>query len=169
MSEVPEGFDLGQELRRKSFEALQYLVSRVRDGILTEEQFNTGVDTLFMAVSGLVPELPQTTFPVLDLTTGAMTKREPSPRFIDVITACQNEIEHVYPVQKTVLFSKAKGVFKSFRWQAGDSFVDCTTCMPGADPTTSRIKCLDAAAAMAKFKELQDSDVLRKFGFAVLP
>jgi len=173
MSEVPDGFDLGQELRRKSFEALQYLISRQRDGQLTEEQFNTGVDVLFMAVSGLVPEEPASKT-LRDLpwdAPGAPEVRKAigaSPRFIDVITACQNEIEHVYPVQRTVLFDK-KGVFKSFRWQAGDAFVDCTTCMHGQSPTTNRIKCADSSSARAKFEQLQSSDALQKFGFEVLP
>lgn len=181
MSEVPEGFDLGQELRRKSFEALQYLISRTHSAQLTEEQFNTGVDVLFMAVSGLVPEpvtakeamvaiLASPTFSSEEATKHRYSmSATQGPRFIDVITACQNEIEHVYPVQRTLLYSKEKGIFKAFRWQAGDSFVDCTTCITGSDPATNRIKCADPVTAKAKFDELQSSDTLQKFGFKVLP
>lgn len=174
MSEVPEGYDLGEELRRKSFETLQYLLSRVHGGILTEEQFNTGVDVLFMAVSGLVPE-PQTPNESIKALIDAgklnpeeMAKFRTGPKFIDVITECQKEIQHIYPVMKTNLFSKADGMFKTFRWQAGDSHVDCTTCKAGEDPTINRLSFEGSSQAKAAFMRLTESGTLRKFGYLEL-
>lgn len=180
MSEVPEGYDLGQELRRKSFEALQYLISRVHSGVLTEEQFNTGVDTLFMAVSGLVPEpitpnesvaaiLASPNFSSEEAERHRKGFRAPGePKFIDVITECQNEIQNIYPVLRVNLFSKADGMFKSFRWQAGDSHVDCTTCKAGEDPTINRLSFDDSAKAKSAFMRLTESGTLRKFGYLEL-
>ena len=57
-----------EELDRKTFETLEWLFSAVQRGKLTQDQFSTGVDTLFMAVSGLLGQ-----------------------DFIDLITAAQKE------------------------------------------------------------------------------
>jgi len=47
---------LQDEVNRKAFEALSYLTTAVHHGKITPEQFSTGVDVLFMAVSGLVTD-----------------------------------------------------------------------------------------------------------------
>ncbi|MFT4064349.1 hypothetical protein [Paraburkholderia sp.] len=45
---------LQEELDRKAFETLEYLTWSVDQGRITAEQFSTGVDVLFMTVSGLL-------------------------------------------------------------------------------------------------------------------
>lgn len=47
---------LREELDRKTFETLNWLITGQAKGILTDDQLSMGVDTLFMAVSGLVDE-----------------------------------------------------------------------------------------------------------------
>lgn len=47
-------YELRSELNRKTFETLDWLIRAVTRGDLTREQFSTGIDTLFMAVNGLV-------------------------------------------------------------------------------------------------------------------
>jgi hypothetical protein len=51
MSAVP---DLREELDRKSMETIEFLYTGLDNGKLTLPQFSTGLDTLFMAVAGLV-------------------------------------------------------------------------------------------------------------------
>jgi hypothetical protein len=53
MSGVPV---LQDEVNRKAYDALSYLTMAVTHKKITPEQFSTGVDVLFMAVSGLVSD-----------------------------------------------------------------------------------------------------------------
>lgn len=53
MSGVP---DLQSEVNRKAFDTLSWLTLAVTDKRITPDQFSTGVDALFMAVSGLVSD-----------------------------------------------------------------------------------------------------------------
>jgi hypothetical protein len=52
-NEVPV---LQDEVNRKALDTLAWLVMSIHHGKITAEQFSTGVDTLFMAVSGLVTD-----------------------------------------------------------------------------------------------------------------
>jgi hypothetical protein len=45
---------LQEEIDRKSFEALEWLTYAVSQGRMTPHQFSTGIDVLFMTVSGLL-------------------------------------------------------------------------------------------------------------------
>jgi hypothetical protein len=45
---------LQEEIDRKAFETLEWLTHSVAQGRITAHQFSTGVDVLFMAVSGLL-------------------------------------------------------------------------------------------------------------------
>lgn len=159
--------DIGQELRAKSFDALSYLINSVHQCKITEEQFNTGVDVLFMAVSGLVPE--QKPASAEELVKAAMIGRDvskPGPRFIDIITDCQKEIANAYPVVKRVLFNHADGSFKVFQWQAGDSFVTCTTCVKGGSTATkSRLDFDSPLKAKTALDRVASPDALLKFGY----
>ena len=47
---------LQDEVNRKAFDALSYLTTAVHHGKITPDQFSTGIDVLFMAVSGLVTD-----------------------------------------------------------------------------------------------------------------
>lgn len=47
-------YGIKPELERKAMETIEWLTLVVERGAITEAQFSTGVDALFMAVSGLV-------------------------------------------------------------------------------------------------------------------
>jgi hypothetical protein len=47
---------LKEEVDRKAFETVEWLFTSLDKGKLTAAQFSTGIDTLFMAVNGLVNE-----------------------------------------------------------------------------------------------------------------
>lgn len=53
LSEVPS---LKEEIDRKSFETINWLIHSYEKGSITLPQFSTGVDALFMATSGLTDE-----------------------------------------------------------------------------------------------------------------
>lgn len=163
MSEVEENpYELGPELRRKSFEALHTLIRNVHSAVITEEQFSVGVDALFTAVSGLVPE-PKV--PEKVQLPASVKELPPAQRFIDLITACGDEIVHVNPIVKRVLFAPKHGIFKVFRWQAGQAFVDCTTCISGQSPAVKRLPFDTAALAQQALSKLADPGVMGKLGY----
>jgi hypothetical protein len=56
MSSLSELPSLREEINRKTFETIEWLFLGLNNGKLSEEQFSTGVDALFMAVAGLVDE-----------------------------------------------------------------------------------------------------------------
>ena len=47
---------LKDEINRKCFEAMDYLIARFANGQITVDQFDTGVDVVWMCCSGLVSE-----------------------------------------------------------------------------------------------------------------
>jgi hypothetical protein len=51
---APEVPILQDEINRKAFETVEFLYNGLDNGKLTAPQFSTGLDALFMAVSGLV-------------------------------------------------------------------------------------------------------------------
>jgi len=53
MSALPT---LQEEVNRKAFETITWLTLAVTQKKITPEQFSTGIDSLFMAVSGLVTD-----------------------------------------------------------------------------------------------------------------
>lgn len=102
LGDVP---DLQQEVNRKAFDTMSFLINACAHGKITEDQFSTGVDTLSMALNGLVTELPN------------------GISFISMITACDAEIKAGYPTVKRVFFKRGTTDFKVFEWQAGDDFI----------------------------------------------
>ena len=51
--EIP---NLQQEVNRKAFDTFAWLTNAVMNGSITKEQFSTGIDALFMAMSGIVSD-----------------------------------------------------------------------------------------------------------------
>ena len=141
------GYDILSELYTKAFETLKHLTLSVQQGKITEEQFSTGIDALFMAVSGLVPEYSG------------------RPRFIDVITACSDEAKNRYPIQTRCFYNHQEGIFKTLSWQAGDPFLKVRT-VGGPNAGLKRLEAdtadkardmlvMAAAALKHKFVELK--------------
>ena len=142
---APE-YNLGEELYEKTFVTLRHLVSSVQAGKITEEQFSTGIDTLFMAVSGLVPEY-----------TGR-------PRFIDAITACHDEAKNCYPIIRRCFYNPIDKVFKVYTWQAGDDYIKMRVI--GANtPGLRKVECESPAAAQAKLQAIGNPAMLKKLNF----
>jgi hypothetical protein len=65
---------LREELDRKVFETLNWMITGHAKGILTADQFSMGMDTLFMAVNGLVDK----DFVQIISTTQDMTRGNPA-------------------------------------------------------------------------------------------
>ncbi|MDY7537550.1 hypothetical protein RGU72_04695 [Undibacterium sp. 5I1] len=93
MSDVPV---LREELDRKSLETAQWLLNSFQNHSITAEQFSTGLDTLFMAVSGLVDE-----------------------ELIDLITACDQYTKNLNNVVKAH-FCKDRFTH-SVTWKVGET------------------------------------------------
>lgn len=56
MSTMDDRWNLKHELDRKAFETVEWLIGGFNAGRLTPEQLSTGLDALFMAVSGLADD-----------------------------------------------------------------------------------------------------------------
>ncbi|PLC44504.1 hypothetical protein C0Q88_07440 [Ralstonia pickettii] len=108
-----------EELDRKTFETLEWLFGAVRRGNLTQDQFSTGVDTLFMAVSGLLGK-----------------------DFIDLITAAQAECSNEAPVLKRVFVNGKKILV--IKWTVGSTRVTVGKRVNGL-ATGGHIKDFDSA------------------------
>lgn len=142
--------DHAEELYRKTFETISHYLNAYRIGRVTEEQFATAIDALFMAVSGLVPELPG------------------RPDFMQVISACKDEATAIYPVVKRVFFGKSTGNFKVFTWQAGDDFIRARMTSKGELLEERKVQCPDAATARDKLNEMADPYKLKQLGYLEL-
>lgn len=88
---------LREELDRKVFETLNWLVTGHTKGIMTADQLSMGADTLFMAVSGLVDK-----------------------EFIQIITSTQEMLEgaSATPVRR-VFRSTGQDTTVIFTWKPG--------------------------------------------------
>lgn len=88
-----------EEIHSKAFETIEWLINSLHQAKITEEQFSTGVNALFMALSGLIPS---------DL--------------FEIITACQTEIKRENPTL-TRTFLSERGKTLTISWTAGESEV----------------------------------------------
>ena len=90
---IPE---LREELDRKVMATLEWLITGYAKGRLTEHQVSTGMDALFMAVSGLVDN-----------------------DFIQIITEAQNECATASPVLKRHFHATSSDETLTFCWSPG--------------------------------------------------
>ena len=140
---------LNEELYRKTFESLAHFVDAYRIGRITEEQFSTAIDAIFMTVGGLVPDFAG------------------RPKFIEVITECKNESTAIYPIVKRAFFGPKNNSFKVFTWQAGDPYVKLSM-MTSTGMVERKVEYPDAATARDKLNEMADPHNLKKMGFVEL-
>lgn len=104
MSALPSSLPtIREELDRKVFETLDWLTTSVRKCRITEEQFSMGIDTLFMAVSGLVDK-----------------------DFINIITEAQNQCQHAKSVVRRLYQNAESGEVIVYAWKPGSSEVVVT-------------------------------------------
>jgi len=121
MSAIPT---LREELERKVWETISWLITGVTQGRLTEEQFSTGLDALFMSVSGLVDE-----------------------GFIHVVTDAQTECAGVKPEVRRHFAMDDHTITLS--WVVGEDRVVVSKKQGGFAVGGSIKECDDAAAAKA--------------------
>lgn len=100
MSDLPT---LRDELDRKVFETIDYLVGAVARGRMTKAQASAGLDTLFMAVNGLVDS-----------------------DFINIITEAQSVFNCDKSVVRRHFVLPDRNIIQSVSWIPGtDKFTTC--------------------------------------------
>lgn len=94
---------LKDELDRKTFETIEHLVAAERKGRMTKAQVSASLDTLFMAVSGLVDN-----------------------DFIHIITEAQTVVGGDKSVVKRHFVLPDRGIIQTVAWVPGtDKFTTC--------------------------------------------
>jgi hypothetical protein len=119
MSKVPE---LRDEINRKAFEAIEFLIAKVHAGAITPHQFGTGIDVLWMAVAGLIND---------DIT--------------DLITAGGNEAPIDPPIEKRA-FIKARETITLDR-VVGDDRMYVKSYFDGDMTNTKSVDCKSPVGA----------------------
>jgi hypothetical protein len=134
---------LREELDRKVYETLEWLIVGHEKGRLTKEQVSMSMDVLFMAVSGLV-----------------------DGDFIHIITEAQNEFQTNKSVVKRHFHAPEANATITFSWVVGESNVVVTKREFGLE-TGVAIKrsvvrdCDDAAKARAYLEE-RSNELLKR-------
>jgi hypothetical protein len=118
-------------LNRKAFETIEWLFTGLNKGRLTQDQFSTGVDALFMAVSGLVDQ-----------------------DFIRMITEAQRECAVAKPIVKKIFYNAEGSKYDHMRltWVVGEDRVTWVNLI-GANVASGRVVLFDSSKEVAKFIE----------------
>lgn len=134
---------LKDELDRKTFETIEYLVGAVHKGRMTQAQVSASLDTLFMAVSGLVDN-----------------------DFIDIITAAQDVAGSDKSVVKRHFALPGSDIVQTVSWVPGTEKI--TSCRRESGMATGgTIKDYDSVAIAAKaFRVI--GDAMEKKGWVEL-
>jgi hypothetical protein len=131
MSGVTTHPTLKEELDRKAFETVEWLFTALDRGKLTPAQFSTGIDTLFMAVNGLVAE-----------------------NVTDLITAADEDARGEIACVRYTLLKDNKAV--SIVWRVGEDDIEVVGYSNGVE-STRQTKTLpgpkEARAAMQRAAE----------------
>lgn len=94
---LSSAYDTRNELNRKAFETMDWLVKGVHRGTITKDQFSIAIDTLFMTTSGLTDE-----------------------KMVEIVTAAQ-EMCNKEPVVRKRYFCNDQGEIITFSWTVGYS------------------------------------------------
>ncbi|MFW6855293.1 hypothetical protein ACODYM_28800 [Burkholderia gladioli] len=119
-----------EELDRKSIETLEWLITSRDNGRISSQQLKTGLDALFMTVSGLTPE---------DFTTLVTEASMMLDRPASVV------------VQKAVFFDPDKLVHFRVLWSVDTSIVEVEKSSAGQPEVRKRTDCGTSRDAMGKF------------------
>lgn len=104
---------LREELDRKVFETVQWLIVGLEKGRLSTEQFSMGMNTAFMTVSGIADS-----------------------DFINIITESQAQCEGVRPTIEHTFHSPTEAHIRGAIWIVGDDKVTMTVRRMGVVVTT---------------------------------
>jgi hypothetical protein len=123
---------LSEELNRKTLEAIEWLVSRFEQGQLLESQLLTGLDTVFMTVSGLVD------FEVIRV----LTETAQRGRNAKVTARARRIFVRARPDDACVL---------ALTWAAGSDQIVCSrVSLRSMEVADTRANCANAADAKRK-------------------
>lgn len=122
--------NLRDELNRKSFDTVEWLIDSARAGKLSEAQFSTGVDAVFMCVNGLVDD-----------------------QMLEIVTAATDLCGKGPVVEKRIFTRGADALV--VQWQVGESSLRWDS-FGGAGRRPGQIECDTPAQARVKFKALCD-------------
>lgn len=126
--------ELKQELDRKVMDTIRWLFSKAHDGSITDEQFSTGIDTLFMSVSGLV-----------------------SPDFMPLIDAASDECANIKPCMRAVMMNWPEGII-ALEWFAGSCDVRVSRTNMDDGETVACARTMETPAmARNLFQKTRDS------------
>lgn len=126
INEVPS---LDDEINRKAFNTIEWLFAAQQCGDIDSRQFNTGVDALFMATSGLVDD-----------------------EMLTLINSAGELSDTSAPLTKRH-FYKA-GSLISLRFDQGEDSYSVTTRLPNGESTEKRVLELDGNKAREKIARL---------------
>lgn len=129
---------VGEELNRKTFETMEWLFTGVEKGRLTEQEFSTGIDTLFMAVSGLVGN-----------------------EFMDMFTAADHECKTVKRAQKRHFHAPDSDKIITLSWTPGEAKIVMTERITGM-VIGGKVTEYDSAAYAAKLFRTVGENFARK-------
>jgi hypothetical protein len=137
---------LREELDRKVYETLEWLIVGHEKGRLTKEQVSMGMDVLFMAVSGLV-----------------------DGDFIRIITEAQNEFQTNKSVVKRHFHAPEANATMTFSWVVGESNVVVTVVTKrefgletGVVIKRSVVRDCDDAAKTRAYLEERSNELLKR-------
>lgn len=126
MTAAPALPTLKDELDRKVFETIEYLVGAVHKGRMTKAQVSASLDTLFMAISGLVDN-----------------------DFINIITEAQGVVGNDKSVVKRHFALPGRDITQTISWIPGTEKL--TTCQcEGGYATGGAVKEFDSVAKAAQ-------------------
>lgn len=138
-----EGYDTASELNRKTFETLEWLLSGVDRGRITEEQFSVAIDALFMTVSGLV-----------------------EGSFIEIVTEAQEQCSKCNFQLKRMFHHPDEAEIIKLTWTPGDSHVSTLKLVLGQAASGKVTELEDSRAAMKVFRTT--GKILEKKGWIEL-
>jgi hypothetical protein len=125
---------LREELDRKTFDTMQWLTEALTYGKITDAQFSTGVDALFMAVNGLVGEA-----------------------FCEVVTTAAELVPVATPVRRVVAKASSTVVVT---WFPDEPFFT-TSAISAGGKKVSKVEMATPANARNSMSKLVDGMTLR--------
>lgn len=138
-SDLPQ---LKEELERKVFETLSWLIHGVTAAKLTEQQFSTAVDAIFMSVAGLVEH-----------------------GFIEIVTEAQNQVSESEPASVRKHFMRGNDVVV-LQWIVDTCVVRGTLWRSGKQIKTKVMERDTPVDALSSLKRA--SEALVRDGYAEL-
>lgn len=128
------GYELREELNRKTFETLDWLVLGVDCGRITQDQFSVAIDAMFMALSGLVE----------------------SP-FVEIVTEAQKQCSDGKFKVKRLFHHPDSAEIVRLSWAPGESAIYAMKLVMGQAVGGKQTELNNSKAAFAAFGRMSDA------------